>query len=83
MAVPVVLVTSRGFPITNTTDGVPATPVSDSGWPVVLVDGGGFPMALVNEDNTAWSAGGAETTRIQEDGITRIQEDGVTRIQEA
>lgn len=57
MATPVVIAENgRGTPVTNAEGAAPFTPVSNGfGIPIVLVDAGGYPMSLVNEDGTPWT----------------------------
>lgn len=54
--VPVVLIESGGFPVTNVSGASPFTPVDVviGGFPVTLIDDGGFPVTLVNEDGSLW-----------------------------
>lgn len=57
--IPVVVVASGGLPVANTTRGAAATPNSVGGMPITIVtDGTGLPLSLVNDDLSAWSAGG-------------------------
>lgn len=55
MPFPVTIVASGGIAVTNSTSGFPATPITAGGVAITLVVSGGLPMALVNEDLSAWS----------------------------
>lgn len=59
MPVPVTIVESGGFPITDDPGGVPMTPTDGTedfplAFAVMLVESGGFPVALVNDDLSDW-----------------------------
>lgn len=55
MALPVALVDDFGLPVSNGTVGIPMTVAEDGfGLAVVVVESGGLPVVLLNEDGTPW-----------------------------